>query len=219
MDRNEAYEMAVQMFQLEAERWAKNALGLAVVLAAIFAAYGQVKDNLSIAWPCFLASAVSLAGVLIALSIRGTTDAWQETVKTIESSPEGNAFRPYHMFDDYLHKDCPWKCFPPYKDLCEVLPVIVRALGLGPRDLVSGEIRRLVLGNLRGAGYYHIGTRLGTARGDCSAFFSRKSTGFGAFSSVSRGFMPFYLQQPPSCSSLLASISLCQRAAPIPWVF
>jgi hypothetical protein len=49
MDRDKAYETVVKMFQLEDERWAKNALGMIVVLAAIFAGYGQIKDRVCIA--------------------------------------------------------------------------------------------------------------------------------------------------------------------------
>jgi hypothetical protein len=110
MNREKGYDVAVKMFQLEAERWAKNALGLVAALAAIFVGCAQLKD-LSPYWPFFLSSIVSAAGVLIALSIRGTTDAWKATVKAIEGCPEKDVFLPFYMFENNLHKDTPCKDF------------------------------------------------------------------------------------------------------------
>lgn len=95
------------MYQLEAERWAKNALGLAAVLLAIFAGYGQVKGilkGLSPCWPFLASSAVSAVAVLIASSIRGTTDAWKATVRAIEKSPEDAQLEPFLIFAERIHR-------------------------------------------------------------------------------------------------------------------
>jgi hypothetical protein len=43
VNRDKPYEVAVRMYELEAERWAKNALSLAAVMLAIFAGYGQLN--------------------------------------------------------------------------------------------------------------------------------------------------------------------------------
>ncbi len=107
MNRDTAYEVAVRMFQLEAERWAKNALGLAAVLVAIFAGYGQLKgalEHVNLCWPFFLSSVVSAAAVLIASSIRGTTDAWRATVRAIENSSETAELQPFVIFAEQIHR-------------------------------------------------------------------------------------------------------------------
>jgi hypothetical protein len=114
MNRDQAYEIAFKMFQLEAERWAKNALGLVGALVAIFAGFAALKTSglqLGLGWPFFLAAVVSAAAVPVALSIRGTTDAWKKTVEEIENSPDGSDFKVYHLFTKNLDRDQPWKDF------------------------------------------------------------------------------------------------------------
>jgi hypothetical protein len=114
VNRNQAYEIACKMFQLEDERWAKNALGLLGALVAIFAGFAALKTyglQLGLGWPFLLAAVVSAAAVLVALSIRGTTDAWRKTVEEIENSPDGSDFKVYHLFTKNLDRDRPWKDF------------------------------------------------------------------------------------------------------------
>jgi hypothetical protein len=41
--------------------------------------------------------------VCIALSIRGSTDAWNQTVRLIETSPSRD-FAPFHLFECYLKR-------------------------------------------------------------------------------------------------------------------
>src|SRR5208282_5193928 len=90
MDKGKAHEVAVKMFQLEGDRWAKNALGLLGAVFSIFFAYGRAfRNELSLFWPFALSAGVSFAAALIALSIRATTDAWRSTICCIEHTPPG----------------------------------------------------------------------------------------------------------------------------------
>ena len=122
MNREQAYDVAVKMFQLEAERWAKNALGLLAALVAIFAGFAELESHdlhVGLGWPFLLAAVVSAAAVGIALSIRGTTDAWKDTIKEIENSPPDDNFKVYHLFEQHRRPDRPWKDF---KQIFWILP-------------------------------------------------------------------------------------------------
>jgi hypothetical protein len=105
MNRDKAYDTAVKMFQLEAERWAKNALGLLAAIVAIFAGYAELENHalhLGLGWPFLLTAIVSAAAVAIALSIRGTTDAWKKTIQDIDNCQADQEFKAYEQFEKNL---------------------------------------------------------------------------------------------------------------------
>jgi hypothetical protein len=101
MSRDDAYTTAVEMFKREHDRWIQNALVLFGVLVAVLLAD---KTSFLPRWLVLLvATLISAMTVFVSLTIRGSTDAWRETVRHIEEqSRAGNDVRPFQIFDEYL---------------------------------------------------------------------------------------------------------------------
>ncbi len=103
MGKKEAYEAALSMYQREHPRWVQNALFLLGALASIL----LVSDRLDALVPMWtltaLAAFVSTLMVLVALSIRASTDAWLQTVKEIEATNR-EFYEPFSMFQIILRQ-------------------------------------------------------------------------------------------------------------------
>ena len=101
MNRDDAYKTAVEMFKREHDRWIQNALVLFGVLIAIVLA-----DKISFLPPwlvLLVATLISAMTVFVSLTIRGSTDAWWNTVHHIEEKCRaGDDVRPFQIFNEYL---------------------------------------------------------------------------------------------------------------------
>jgi len=106
MDRTEAYKAAVAMLQREHARWVQNALVLFGALVSVFLVYKDVRCVVPLWFPMMIAAAISLITVLVALSIRASTDAWTDTLQQIENSA-GNSFKTWDAFDCHLRRQTP----------------------------------------------------------------------------------------------------------------
>lgn len=110
MEQKEAYETAVEMFRREHDRWVQNTLFAFGGLASVFVA-GKEFPGYVPSWSIpALATLVSVITVFIALSVRGSTDAWREVVRQIERG-EQNSRGPFELYEENLSKFSYWKDF------------------------------------------------------------------------------------------------------------
>ena len=113
----EAHETAVKMFQREHDRWIQNALILFGALISIFLIYGRSKFPIAPYWIFGVGTLVAMMAVFVALTIRGSTDAWRETIREIETGKATT--EPFEIFEsklkDYTEKRKHWY------DLLEIL--------------------------------------------------------------------------------------------------
>ncbi len=108
LDRLEAYKTAVAMYQREHIRWVQNALVLFGALAAVFLIYKEVRCVVPVYVPMIVATVISLMTVCVAVSIRGSTNAWRDTLRQIENSP-GETFSAFEAFSQILPQQKPWR--------------------------------------------------------------------------------------------------------------
>ena len=101
MKRNQGYEIAVRMFQREHDRWIQNALVLFGSLVSIFLIYETLEDLVPLSAVLALSMVIAFVTVCVALSIRGTSDAWRDTIRTIEESAAEDV-RPFGIFQSHL---------------------------------------------------------------------------------------------------------------------
>lgn len=101
MKRDQGYETAVRMFQREHDRWIQNALILFGSLVSLFLIYETLEDLVPLSAVLALAMVIAFVTVCIALSIRGTSDAWRATIRTIEESAAEDV-RPFEIFQNQL---------------------------------------------------------------------------------------------------------------------
>ncbi len=101
MKRDQGYEIAVRMFQREHDRWIQNALVLFGSLVSIFLIYETLEDLVPLCAVLALAMVIAFVTVCVALSIRGTSDAWRDTIRTIEESAAEDV-RPFGIFQNHL---------------------------------------------------------------------------------------------------------------------
>jgi hypothetical protein len=99
--RDQGYEIAVRMFQREHDRWIQNALILFGSLVSIFLIYETLQDLIPISAALALAMVIAFVTGCVSLSIRGSADAWRNTVRTIEESAAEDV-RPFEMFQNHL---------------------------------------------------------------------------------------------------------------------
>jgi hypothetical protein len=95
--RDQGYEIAVRMFQREHDRWIQNALVLFGSLVSIFLIYETLEDLVPLSAVLALAMVIAFVTVCVALSIRGTSDTWRDTIRTIEESAAEDV-RPFGIF-------------------------------------------------------------------------------------------------------------------------
>jgi len=112
MTRN--YEAALAMYSREHDRWNQWALFFFGAIGAIFfvASYFTIPMYV----PSTFASVVSLMWVLVASSIRATTDCWRDTLREYEEHPESTEGA-FHVFDRRL------KAYDYYADFKQTLRV------------------------------------------------------------------------------------------------
>jgi hypothetical protein len=89
------------MFQREHDRWIQNALVLFGSLVSIFLIYETLEDLVPLYAVLALAMVITFVTVCVALSIRGTSDAWRDTIRTIEESAAEDV-RPFEIFQNHL---------------------------------------------------------------------------------------------------------------------
>jgi hypothetical protein len=99
--RDQGYEIAVRMFQREHDRWIQNALILFGSLVSIFLIYETLQDFIPISAVLALAMVIAFVTVCVSLSIRGSADAWRNTIRTIEESAAEDV-RPFELFQNHL---------------------------------------------------------------------------------------------------------------------
>jgi len=99
--RDQGYEIAVRMFQREHDRWIQNALILFGSLVSIFLIYETLEDLIPISAVLVLAMVIAFVTVCVSLSIRGSSDAWRNTIRTIEESAAED-IRPFEIFQNHL---------------------------------------------------------------------------------------------------------------------
>ena len=99
--RDQGYEIAVRMFQREHDRWIQNALVFFGSLVSIFLIYETLEDLMPISAVLALALVIAFVTVCVSLSIRGTSDAWRDTIRTIEESAAEDV-RPFEIFQNHL---------------------------------------------------------------------------------------------------------------------
>lgn len=96
-----AYETAVEMYQREHYRWRHWTLFFFGLIAGIFALTKKDGDLIPFWVSCFVASLISGAWVVVALSIRATTASWENVIKRIECNEKVMIF---HAFKEELDK-------------------------------------------------------------------------------------------------------------------
>jgi hypothetical protein len=101
--RDQGYEIAVRMFQREHDRWIQNALVLFGSLVSIFLIYETLEDLVPLSAVLALALVIAFVTVCVALSIRGTSDAWRDTIRTIEESAAEDV-SPFEIFQNHLDR-------------------------------------------------------------------------------------------------------------------
>ncbi|HTT75976.1 MAG TPA: hypothetical protein VMF50_08350 [Candidatus Binataceae bacterium] len=99
MTCEKAYDVAVEMYKHEHDRWRENAFVLLAGLASTAIAYNK---NLPLLWALLIATLVSLVFLFLALTIRGSTDAWRETIRFYEGTKDANTFPPFQIFEANL---------------------------------------------------------------------------------------------------------------------
>lgn len=85
--RDQGYEIAVRMFQREHDRWIHNALVFFGSLVSAYLICETLEDLMPISAVLALALIIAFVTVCVSLSIRGTSDAWRDTIRTIEELP------------------------------------------------------------------------------------------------------------------------------------
>ena len=101
----EAKEVALEMYKREHVRWNQWALFFFGTIAAVFVAWDKLSDIVPF-WICALvASFLSCAWSLAALSIRATTDAWRAVLERLEDGRDTELLdKPFHIFREELKR-------------------------------------------------------------------------------------------------------------------
>jgi hypothetical protein len=123
MKRDIAYSTAVSMLKREHPRWSQNALVLFGSLISVLLLYKDFKEIVAL-WLLFLICfGISAMTVLVALSIRRSTDAWNDTLCEIGKLPENADVQTFELFEKHRIKHNPLKDF-----LCWNSPLSVTRL-------------------------------------------------------------------------------------------
>jgi hypothetical protein len=104
------YEISVTMFKHQHDRWNQWALFFFGSIVSVFVI--KEKSDVVPSWISpLLASFLSLIWVVVAISIRRTTTAWQETIFQLEkeNSIEDNLLPIFHIQEKFWKKSDPWK--------------------------------------------------------------------------------------------------------------
>jgi hypothetical protein len=97
----QAHDTALRMFLREHDRWTQNAFVLFGALIAIFLVYGQAKVNVAPYWFFGVATLVAMMAMFVVIAIRGSADAWRQTIRDIEA---GRAVAdPFQIFQTHLN--------------------------------------------------------------------------------------------------------------------
>lgn len=102
MTKKDAYEVALDMYKREHDRWVQNALVLLGVLVSIFALREKSPPPSLFFW--LVGIAISATAIVVITSIRLTTDAWRDTLYDIETQREGADCLPFEAFDENLRR-------------------------------------------------------------------------------------------------------------------
>ena len=105
------YEFAAKMYHREHDRWNQWALFFLGSIAGIFTIWSTLRGSVSLCWPSLMAAILSVLWVLVALTIRGSTRAWERTLKRIEFSPYASRIKPMIMFRRYFDRSSRWRDF------------------------------------------------------------------------------------------------------------
>jgi hypothetical protein len=98
MTRDQAYDVAVRSFHHEHDRWIQDAVVLFGVLVSILFAQSRIPGLLVL----LVETVISVVTLCISLTIRGSTDAWRNTLRQIEYSPADVELLPFELFDQRL---------------------------------------------------------------------------------------------------------------------
>jgi hypothetical protein len=102
MSKDKAYDVAVDMHKHEHDRWVQNAFVLLAGLVSALIGYRTSDVPLLVA--LLIATIASLVFVLLALTIRGSTWAWRETVRYIELKGQDTDLKPFQILERKLKK-------------------------------------------------------------------------------------------------------------------
>ena len=137
MKRDQGYEIAVRMFQREHDRWIQNALVLFGSLVSIFLIYETLEDLVPLSAVLALTMVIAFVTVCVELSIRGTSDAWRDTIRTIEESAAED-IRPFGIFQNHLDGQRPSRSTsarPPSHWILSNMDLVIKML----RQVREGE--------------------------------------------------------------------------------
>ncbi len=110
---SEEKDIAVTMYHREHARWNQWAVFFFGSISALFILYSKVNGILSL-WALFLICTIlSLMWVLVALSIRASTDAWRKTIAEFDDNE--NSGKAFAIFAKKLEE------FPRFRDLKETV--------------------------------------------------------------------------------------------------
>jgi len=98
MKREDAYTIATSMLQREHARWIQNALVLFGALASVLLLYKDFKEIMPLWFLMLIGFLISVMAVCVSLSIRRSTDAWNETLKKIEDSGARANIKTFEVF-------------------------------------------------------------------------------------------------------------------------
>lgn len=142
MKRDIAYKTAVSMLKREHPRWTQNALVLFGSLISVLLLYKDFKEIVAL-WLLFLICfGISVMAVLVALSIRRSTDAWNDTLREIGQLPENADVQTFDLFEKSRVKHNPLKDFLSWSSLLSVtrlytLAAIIMAIFFGVLSVVT----------------------------------------------------------------------------------
>lgn len=115
MSQEQAYEIAVRSFQHEHNRWIQNAVVLFGVLMSLLLFHSRL--SILPTWLVLpIAIAISAMTVYVSLTIRGSTDAWRETVRHVE---HGDDILPFEFCDNWLERYTAHK--GQWRDFCDIV--------------------------------------------------------------------------------------------------
>jgi hypothetical protein len=99
IDRVKAHDIASEMFRREHDRWGHFVFFLGAPIAVFLVSKDINGDGFILPRAAvFLGAATgSFVALIVGLSVRGTTDAWRETIRKIELS-SGSVRTPFELF-------------------------------------------------------------------------------------------------------------------------
>ena len=83
------YQVAVEMYKREHERWHQWALFFLGLIAGVFVIWGQICHVIPLWVASAVAAVLSLMWTVAACALRATTGGWESTIKKLECENKG----------------------------------------------------------------------------------------------------------------------------------